>query len=175
MQFQTCFLLFVSFAGVVDASEVTPIQKVVTLLTGMAAKGAKERSEEQDTFATSSEFCRTTQRDKTVAISDSTDKIESLKASIQKDGTEVARLSREMASLNTDEDGWNGDIKAANNVRAADKALRDDAQGPHRIYQCSWACCFRHVEADEGSRAIVRPGVCFAESGPRPLGGKEDT
>merc|ERR1719305_1014590 len=126
----TCSTL--SSASAVSANtEVTPVQKVIQLLTGMVEKGKKEKHEEQVQFAAYKQFCDDTTVEKTRAIAEANEHIDKLKADIQKDAADAARLTKEIAELDEDISIWNGDIKAATNVREIEKA---DYDATHKDY-----------------------------------------
>merc|ERR1719428_1653171 len=106
-------------------SEVTPVQKVVELLTGMLEKGKKEKHDEQVQFAAYKQFCDDTTVEKTRSIAEAEEKIEILKADIQKYTADAAQLTKEIAGLDEDISVWNGDVKAATKVREIEKADYD--------------------------------------------------
>merc|ERR1719395_152323 len=125
--------LLCASAHVADAakSEVTPVQKVIALMEGMLEKGKKEKHEEQVQFAAYKQFCDDTTVEKTRAIAEANEHIEVLKADIQKYTADVALLTKEIAELDEDISIWNGDIKAATNVRQIEKA---DYDAMHKDY-----------------------------------------
>merc|ERR1719379_2395727 len=112
-------------------SEVTPVQKVIQLLDGMLAKGKAEKHDEQVQFATYKQFCDDTSVEKKRAISEAAEAIEVLKADIQQYTAQSAQLTKEIAGLDEDVSVWNGDIKAATNVREIEKA---DYDALHKDY-----------------------------------------
>jgi len=59
--------------SVATATQVTPVQKVITLLTDMAAKGDKEKQAEQVQFAAFKTFCDNTIGAKQAAIAEATE------------------------------------------------------------------------------------------------------
>merc|ERR1719198_166598 len=126
-----CLLLTLGLCLSVQASEVTPVQKVIALMEGMLEKGKKEKHEEQVQFAAYKQFCDDTSVEKTRAIAEANEHIEVLKADIQKYAADAARLTKEIAELDEDISIWNGDIKAATNVREIEKA---DYDATHKDY-----------------------------------------
>merc|ERR1719327_1583746 len=118
-------------ASSANASEVTPVQKVIQLMNGMLEKGKKEKHDEQVQFAAYKQFCDDTTTEKKRAIAEANERIEVLKADIQKYTADAARLTKEIAELDEDISIWNGDIKAATNVREIDKA---DYDATHKDY-----------------------------------------
>ncbi len=128
-------LCLLALAGTVTVNgskaEVTPVQKVIQLLNGMLEKGKKEKHEEQVQFAAYKQFCDDTTIEKTRAIKEAEETIAVLKADIQKYTADVALLTKEIAELDEDISIWNGDMKAATNVRAIEKT---DYDATHKDY-----------------------------------------
>merc|ERR1719327_1479736 len=118
-------------ASSANASEVTPVQKVIQLMQGMLEKGKKEKHDEQVQFAAYKQFCDDTETEKKRAIEEANERIEVLKADIQKYTADAAQLTKEIAELDEDISIWNGDIKAATNVREIEKA---DYDATHKDY-----------------------------------------
>merc|ERR1719424_2178258 len=112
-------------------SDVTPVQKVIALMEGMLEKGKKEKHGEQVQFAAYKQFCDDTTTEKQRAIAEAEEQIEGLKADIQKYTANAAKLTKEIAELDEDISIWNGDIKAATNVREIEKA---DYDAMHKDY-----------------------------------------
>merc|ERR1719352_2221399 len=111
--------------------KVTPVQKVIQLLEGMVAKGKKEKHDEQVQFAAYKQFCDDTTVEKKRAIEEANEQIEVLKADIQKYTADAALLTKEIAGLDEDISVWNGDKKAATNVREIEKT---DYDALHKDY-----------------------------------------
>merc|ERR1719460_2780418 len=97
--------------------KVTPVQKVIQLLNGMLEKGKKEKHDEQVQFAAYKQFCDDTTVEKQRAIKEAEEKIEMLKADIQKYEADAAALAKEIAQHDEDIAVWQGDQKAATKVR----------------------------------------------------------
>jgi len=115
----------------VNAVDVTPVQKVVQLMEGMLEKGKKEKHGEQVQFASYKQFCDDTTVEKQRAISEAEETIGTLKADIGQYSAQSAQLTKEIAGLDEDISVWNGDIKAATNVRAIEKS---DYDAMHKDY-----------------------------------------
>jgi len=129
-------LLFASvtlllLAAPVSASDVTPVQKVITLLNGMLEKGKNEKHEEQVQFAAYKQFCDDTSVEKKRAIEQAAEQIDMLKADIGKATADAATLGKEIAGLDQDISVWEGDKKAATKVRTIEKA---DYDATHKDY-----------------------------------------
>jgi hypothetical protein len=127
-------------------SEVTPVQKVIELLGGMLEKGKKEKHDEQVQFAAYKQFCDDTTVEKKRAIEEANERIEVLKADIQKYTADAALLTKEIAGLDEDISVWNGDKKAATNVREIEKG---DYDLTHKDYSES-------VDALERAIAVLK-------------------
>merc|ERR1719478_244810 len=111
--------------------EVTPVQKVIQLMQGMLEKGKKEKHAEQVQFASYKQFCDDTSVEKQRAIKEANERIDVLKADIQKYTAKAAKLTKEIAELDEEIAIWNGDIKAATSVREIEKA---DYDAIHKDY-----------------------------------------
>jgi len=130
----------------VQASEVTPVQKVIQLLEGMAAKGKSEKHDEQVQFAAYKQFCDDTSVEKKRAIEEAAEHIEVLKADIQKYTADAAQLAKEIAGHEEDIATWTGDSKAATKVREIEKT---DYDALHKDYSES-------VDALERAIAVLK-------------------
>ena len=73
-------------------------------------------------FAAYKQFCDDTSVEKTRAIKEANERIDVLKADIQKYTAKAAKLTKEIAELDEDISIWTGDIKAATKVREIEKA-----------------------------------------------------
>jgi hypothetical protein len=101
---------------------VTPIQKVVSMMQEMVAKGKQEKHEEQVAFATFSQFCKDTIDQKQEAIAKGAAAIEQLNADIMKAQADQAKLGDEIKVLDSNIAAWESDKADANEERAAEKA-----------------------------------------------------
>jgi len=126
-----CLLLLAPVHVEGTRSEVTPVQKVIQLLTGMLEKGKNEKHEEQVQFAAFKQFCDDTTAEKKTAIAEAEETIEILKADIQKYAADAEQLAKEIAEHEADIAVWTGDIKAATKVRGIEKA---DYDATHKDY-----------------------------------------
>merc|ERR1719421_1406978 len=138
-------LALVSLCTAEDA-KVTPVQKVIELLTGMLEKGKAEKHEEEIQFAAYKQWCDDTTVEKRTAIADAQDKIEHLKADIQKFAADAEQLAMEITQHNEDIAIWTGDISSATRVRAIEKA---DYVATHKDYSES-------VEALQMAIAVLK-------------------
>jgi cell division septum initiation protein DivIVA len=117
--------------GFAHGTSVTPVQKVIQLMNGMLEKGKKEKHDEQVQFAAFKQFCDDTTVEKQRAIAEANEKIDVLKADIEKATATAAQLTKEIAEHDEDISVWTGDIKAATKVRALEKA---DYDALHKDY-----------------------------------------
>jgi predicted TIM-barrel fold metal-dependent hydrolase len=108
---------FALAVGVVNAAQVTPVQKVIQMLNGMTEKGKKEKHEEQVQFAAYKQFCDDTAVEKERLIKEADQTIEKLNADIQKYKADAARLGREITEHDAHIATYEGDKKAATSVR----------------------------------------------------------
>jgi len=122
----SCLILAFALAFTpVRASEVTPVQKVIELLEGMLTKGKNEKHDEQVQFAAYKQFCDDTTVEKKRLIKEANEKIDILKADIEKYTATAARLTKEIAVHDDDISAWTGDMKAATKVREMEKGDYD--------------------------------------------------
>ena len=92
------------------------------------------------------QFCDDTSVDKKRAIKEAEETIEVLKADIGKHTADAARLTREVAEHSADISTWNGDHKAATEVRSIEKS---DYDALHKDYSES-------VDALERAVAVLK-------------------
>merc|ERR1712241_757443 len=141
----TLALLFFA-ADVALAAKVTPVQKVIQLLEGMSAKGKKEKHDEQVQFAAYKQFCDDTTVEKKRAREEANEKIEMLKADIEKYISDAEILTKEIAGHDDDIAAWTGDKKAATKVRRMEKS---DYDATHKDYSES-------IDALERAIAVLK-------------------
>jgi len=124
MRFTLAFLLLAGVSAR-DASsdQVTPVQKVLQMMDELKAKGVAEMQAEQETFATFSKWCHTTEIDKTKSISNAKLKIEQLSADIGKWTQDSAVLAEQIAELDGTIDKSEQEIADAKKARKADHEL----------------------------------------------------
>jgi len=130
VKMRSLWLLLLATA-VADDSSVTPVQKVIQMLGDMKAKGEAEKQDEMVQFATYKQFCQSTSAEKTSSIAEGKDNIEQYKAEIAKSGADVLTLTKEIAALTADIDGWKAEKDEAVKIREKDHA---DFQVVHADY-----------------------------------------
>merc|ERR550514_331178 len=114
-------LVSVLLLGMASANEVTPIQKVLQLMEELKAKGIKEKKAEEVRFSAFSQWCEDTKRTKTDEIDAGNQKIEELKAGIEKAAVLIKKLTDRILELDEDVGRWEKDKKSATTVRDAEK------------------------------------------------------
>merc|ERR1719281_2092339 len=119
------------FVVLAVATEVTPVQKVIQLLQGMAEKGKKEKHEEQVQFAAFKQFCDDTTVEKQRAITEATALMDQLSSNIAKNEADAETLAREITQLDQDISVFGGDKKAATEVREIENT---DYLATHKDY-----------------------------------------
>merc|ERR1719221_135176 len=124
MAFSLCIGCARAVSVAIDA-KVTPVQKVIQLMEGMLEKGKKDKHDEQVQFAAYKQFCDDTEVEKRRAIEEANEKIDILKADIEKYTATAARLTKEIAVHDADIAAWTGDQKAATKVRHIEKTDYD--------------------------------------------------
>jgi prefoldin subunit 5 len=138
---------FVAFAVAgVNASEITPVQKVIEMMNGMMEKGKKEKHDEQVQFAAFKQFCDDTSAEKKANIEDASEQIDILKADIQQYATDAEMLQKKVGELRADVATWEGDVKAATKVREIEKT---DYDATHKDYSES-------IDALERAIAVLK-------------------
>mmetsp|Transcript_96054 Transcript_96054/g.200663 ORF Transcript_96054/g.200663 Transcript_96054/m.200663 type:complete len:683 (-) Transcript_96054:61-2109(-) len=106
-----------------SAEQVTPIAKVVQLLSDMKAKGIAEKETEANKFSAFSQWCTDQNRTKMAEIKAGVERAEMLSAEIQKAESEINQLSTRILELHGDVGQWTQDKKAASEIR--DKEYTD--------------------------------------------------
>merc|ERR1719395_115272 len=121
-----CALFFFALlAGPGAATNVTPIQKVIQMLTDMQAKGKSEKQDEAARFAECKTFCKDTAWDKTTNIKTATAAIEQLSADIDKGASDAAEAAKAISQLDADLTAWKNDITVQTRERNEAKAVFD--------------------------------------------------
>merc|ERR1719440_2060038 len=96
-----CLALALSTVGAHATAEsgeakVTPVQKVIELLTGMLEKGKKEKYAEQLQFNTYQQFCTDVTVETKRQIAEGQEKIDKLTADIEKYEARIMVLTKEI-------------------------------------------------------------------------------
>merc|ERR1719321_1514280 len=115
----------------VASSSVTPIQKVIQMLTDMQAKGKAEKEDEAARFAEYKTFCKDTAWDKTTSIKTASAAIEQLSADIDKGASDAAEAAKAISQLDADLTAWKEDITVQTRERKEAKAVFDDVHADY--------------------------------------------
>merc|ERR1719436_946074 len=115
-------MLFLAGSASAEQLTVTPIQKVLTLMEEMKAKGIKEKNAEETRFSAFSQWCANTKKAKTEEIASGNQKIDKLKAGIEKAAVLISKLTDRILELEEDVGRWKKDEKSASTVREAERA-----------------------------------------------------
>jgi len=92
------------------------------LMKSLLTKCKSEKHDEEVEFASYKQFCDDTTVEKKRSTEKAVDKIDVLKAIMQKATSEADRLTKEIAAHEEDIDVWTGDTEAATTVRNIEKA-----------------------------------------------------
>lgn len=122
---------------------VTPIQKVLEMLSGMLAQSEEAIKQERVQYSAYKQYCDDATVSKQRDVSNGDGKIETLQAQIEKFDNEVARLGREVQDHQDDIEGWAGEVSAAEVVRNTE---RTDYEAMHRNYTESVLALRRAVD-----------------------------
>merc|ERR1719399_1513360 len=116
-----CLLALAVAPATAAGAAVTPVEKVIQLLNGMVEKAKKEKHEEAVQFATYKQFCDSTSGTKSKAIAEANEMIESLTSDIEKYSADAATLEKQIKKNDADIATWEGNLKAAIQVREVEK------------------------------------------------------
>merc|ERR1719199_158461 len=103
-------------------SGVTPIQKVLTLMEEMKAKGIAAKNDEETKFSAFAQWCTNTKDAKNGEIGAGNQKMETLSAEIEKARVLINQLTDRILELEEDVGRWKTDEKSATTVRDAERA-----------------------------------------------------
>merc|ERR1719281_1942579 len=98
------------------------VQKVIQLLQEMAEKGKAAKEEEQVLFGKYMQWCEDTSAEKQRAIDGANGEMDQLTASIQMEKASADEMGHEMTVLDGESSTWEGDRKAATEVREKEAA-----------------------------------------------------
>jgi len=111
--------------------DVTPVQKVVEMLTGMSAKGKEAKHAEEVQFASYKQWCGDSETEKSEAIKQGKERVDFLSANILKLTSDAEDAESKVTEMNAEIGTKEGDIKAAKEVRERE---RTDYQNIHKEY-----------------------------------------
>jgi hypothetical protein len=131
-----------------SAASVTPIQKVIGMLTDMLAKAKSEKQQEAEAFKKYEEFIQLTTEEKIHSIKKEKELIEQLKADIDKAEADAMVAAKEIAAHDSDIAQWESDKAAATKQREEANAV---FQETHKDYTES-------IDAVERALATLKAG-----------------
>merc|ERR1719272_2756506 len=88
------------------AESVTPIQKVISMLSDMQAKGKQEMQDEEVRYSSYKTFCENTSADKTKTIAKEESQLVQLAADIQQADADAMAAAKAIAGLDADINTW---------------------------------------------------------------------
>jgi molecular chaperone GrpE (heat shock protein) len=126
MKFVVLFALSLCLQGFVATSEkqhsVAAVQKVIQMLSDMAAKAKQEKNDEEVAFAEFSTWCTGEKANLKTSIQKATESTELYSAEIEKLTAETAALSDAIAKLSSDVSDFEADIKSSTAQRSKDSS-----------------------------------------------------
>jgi len=117
-----------------SAVDVTPVQKVISLLQDMVVKAQNDKKAEEVEWAKFAQFCKDEIATKTKEIAETKALIEVLAADIAMLESDSKKLGEEIAALQKDVEKHQADLKAAKEARA-----KDEAGYKKEIHECGTA------------------------------------
>jgi len=164
----SALVTMIALFALASGESVTPIQKVLTMMEGMKAKGIKEKAAEEVAFSTFSQWCTDTSGTRKKAIDDGAAKIEKLDADISTAISDIEGLTKDLAELDEDLGRWDTDKKAATDVRKKERA---DYQATHTDYADTLDAVERALIAikkmpDKVSQAFIQMDIQKAAKAP---------
>ena len=112
-------------------------------MQGMAEKGKKEKHEEQVQYAAYKQFCEDIEVEKKTAIKEAKEKIEMLKADIQKYEADAPQRAKDITVHDEDKMTREGDINAATKVHNLENT---DYKAQHKDHSESIDALERAIE-----------------------------
>jgi chromosome segregation ATPase len=103
-------------------TSMTPVQKVIQMLTDMVAKGNAEKQNEAKVFEDYAHWVHGQKRDTEYSIKKAKEEIEKLIAEIDKMESDIKTLSADIDELDGEIASWEADQKAATELRTAQNA-----------------------------------------------------
>merc|ERR1719311_465719 len=109
--------LAVAALALYSATAVTPVQKVLTMMTEMKTKGEKMMQEEAATYATYKEWVSDTSRELGFEIKTAKSDIEKYTAAATKADADVAKLGKQINELDAELAAKEGEKADATEIR----------------------------------------------------------
>merc|ERR1719482_1262211 len=142
------FLVAVATPAMAGGAKVTPIQKVISMLTDMLAKSKAEKQNEVELFKKYEEFIQLTTEEKLHAVGKEKEQIEQLMADIDKAEADAMVAAKEIAAHDSDIASWEADKAAATKQREEAHAVFSET---HKDYTES-------IDAVERAVATLKAG-----------------
>jgi len=157
------------FAANAMSSTVTPVQKVIQMLTDMKAKGQQEVQTEQKIYADYSKYVRQQSRDLEYEIKTSKATVEKLIALITKADADVAGLKKKIAANDGETATLEADLKAATEQRAAakDKFLGEQTDYSESLFALDKAIEMLQSQTDQPQAMMLLQRMSKTMSGMR--------
>jgi len=122
------FLVVSSCAAMCSGSTVTPVQKVLQMMSEMVAKGQKAMADENRIMATYNEWVSDEETRLSQNVEFATKEIEKLTAFITKTDNDIATLGSEIVELDALIQQKEGELAEATSIRASEKGEYDATQ-----------------------------------------------
>jgi len=132
---------------------VTPVQKVLTMMQDMKAKGESEMKKEANAHGEYMTWCKETTNTKEDAIREAGALIDKLKARIQKADAEAARLTDEVANLDASIAQMAGDKKSSTEIRTKEQADFETVHADYTESIDAMTAALRTLEGVAGNKA----------------------
>jgi len=110
-------VIALSMAGAASAASVTPVGKVVQLLTDLHGKVSNDLAAEKDDVAEYMNYCEDTSAQKKFTIKTASDNIERLSADIEEGSGKISAYTAQVDKDSADIAAKSADLSAAQNVR----------------------------------------------------------
>jgi len=109
-------------------AKVTPVQKVLTMMNDMHAKGVTEKQDEEVAFTSFKGWCDHTTESRQKSIKEANELMEQLEADIASAESDVVTLTDEIQDVDNQISQWKSEMQAATEIRDKEKG---DYQATH--------------------------------------------
>jgi len=149
MGYASISMLLLGFALVAHSAEVTPVEKVITLLEDLKAEVETEGSTEAATYDTFSCFCKSMTETKAQAIKDEQDNIEGFAATLQEQTSISNAKAHEIKELDALIANLDKDMAKISSLREKEKTK----------YEAQAADLQKGIDGLEGAIADMKAGM----------------
>jgi hypothetical protein len=136
--------------------EVTPVDKVITLLEGMKTGVEKEGKSEASSYNQFACFCKTTTASKSSAITKGNDNIDNLSADIADKTQSQKKDSTELSTRRTKQETLAADLQATNARCAEEKAKYEAEEADMSKALSSMKSAIKAMQDTGGSAALLQ-------------------